>query len=391
MGLMQRARVYEELEQRRERPLIVYVTSTKPNAEGQIAGDAVHEIELQLEALPSSTEALDLFVVSNGGDPTVAWRIVSLIRERVKQLSVLIPAGAFSAATLIALGADSIVIHANGNLGPVDPQIRARRRGPREGEEAGIEFGAEDLSAFLTYARETVGLTDQQHLLQVFSKFCDQVGAVPIGVAARSAQLSLALAEQLLMMHMSEGRSEQRAKTIAEKLSREFYHHGYALSRREAKQIGLPVEDPDPIIDDLIWKLWLDFVADLAMREPFHPLGLAQSHPECKRLFSDVPSFSIPPGTPPQLAQQIAARVAQDAVVRVPPAPYTLTQACIESRRLVTHFVTEGAIFVARLPDFRLKYEVVPYRFGWREMPVPKHRDRGAVGSDRSNSGRCKA
>ncbi|MBL8880209.1 MAG: hypothetical protein JNG88_13910 [Phycisphaerales bacterium] len=42
------------------------MTSTRPSAEGRIAGDAVHEFEMQLQALPADIEALDLFVVSNG-------------------------------------------------------------------------------------------------------------------------------------------------------------------------------------------------------------------------------------------------------------------------------------------------------------------------------------
>ena len=98
--------------------VIAYVTSSRQGSQAGIAGDIVPELLMQLDALPAGTKELDLLLVSNGGDPTVAWRVVSLIRERVAKLSVLIPQAAFSAATLIALGADEIVMHPHGNLGP---------------------------------------------------------------------------------------------------------------------------------------------------------------------------------------------------------------------------------------------------------------------------------
>lgn len=123
MPIGHRVELYKELESKRQRPLVTYVTNERQNVPSMIAADVLPEIMDQLEALPNDTESLDLLVVSNGGDPTVAFRIMTLIRERVKKVSILIPQAAYSAATLLALGADEIVMHRNGNLGPVDPQI----------------------------------------------------------------------------------------------------------------------------------------------------------------------------------------------------------------------------------------------------------------------------
>ncbi len=87
MGLQARLELYKKVEARRNRPLIVYVTSNRLNASGGIGGDAVPELLDQLECLPAGTKNLDLLIVSDGGDPTVAWRIVSLIRERAEKSS----------------------------------------------------------------------------------------------------------------------------------------------------------------------------------------------------------------------------------------------------------------------------------------------------------------
>ncbi len=65
---------------------------------------------------------------------------MSLLRERFKKVSVLIPYVAYSAATLLALGADEIVMHPFSNLGPVDPQFII----PSAGGGA-TAYGAEDL------------------------------------------------------------------------------------------------------------------------------------------------------------------------------------------------------------------------------------------------------
>ena len=159
MTFSDRLAYFKKLESLRERPLITYVTSVRRGAEGSMAKDAVPELLDQLQALEPATEALDLLLVSDGGDPTVAWSIVSLIRERVKEFAVLVPQAAYSAATLIALGADEIVMHPNGNLGPVDPQIRTIRRS-ESGNEEQLQFGAEDLNSFLRFTKDTVGRTD---------------------------------------------------------------------------------------------------------------------------------------------------------------------------------------------------------------------------------------
>src|SRR5258708_413681 len=125
MAYKDRLDLYKEIETHRKRPLIAYVTSKRKGIWGEalMANDAVAQIIRQLDALPKETKELDFLIVSNGGDPMVAWRIMTLFRPRFDKVAVLIPQSAYSAATLVAFGADEIVMHPNGNLGPVDMQI----------------------------------------------------------------------------------------------------------------------------------------------------------------------------------------------------------------------------------------------------------------------------
>ncbi len=123
MGWTDRIELYEKIENHRKHPLVVYVTSKRPGAWAQMSTDALPQIIEQIDALPADPKELDFLIVSFGGDPMVAWRIMTLIRQRVDKVFVMIPQSAYSAATLLAFGADEIVMHPNGHLGPVDMQV----------------------------------------------------------------------------------------------------------------------------------------------------------------------------------------------------------------------------------------------------------------------------
>lgn len=343
MAIAERLTLYEQIEAHRGNPLIVYVTSMRRNSEAQIARDAISELLAQLELVPSGTKQLDLLLASHGGDGTVAWRIISLIRERVQRLTVLVPQAAYSAATLIALGADEILMHPHGNLGPTDPQITNRAKN--------VQFGSEDLSSFLKFARDEVGLTDQVPLLEIFKQFSTEVGFVGIGVAARSAQLTQTMGEKLLRLHMKSESQSQKAKLISEALNTKYFHHGYPVSRSEAKEIGLPIAPSNPEVEALMWSVWLDIEEEMKFREPFSPVRVLKDNTACKALFAPVI-----PGAP---------------VVGVPAAPFSQIAAIMESRRKATRAVVEGEVLAMRQPDLSLKVSLVPHKEGWVDFPLP--------------------
>jgi hypothetical protein len=336
MALGERLALYRKVEARRKRPLIVYVTSNRLNAGGMISGDAVPELLDQLQRLPAGTKQLDLLIVSDGGDPTVAWRIVSLIRERVTNFSALVPQAAYSAATLIVLGADEVVMHPNGNLGPTDPQIRIQRKSGKDGSTEAVNFGSEDLAAFIRFSRDTVGLKDPEQMVAVYSKFCDEVTAMGVGVSARSALLSVSLGERLLQLHMKGEEESRKATSISEKLTKDYLHHGYPVNRSEANAIGLKIAQRDEELEDLMWKIWRDISDELKLREPHFPLTVLADNPACQPLFDAVPMIQLPANLPPVLAQQALQQIlSQVMVTTVPPAPFETIHALIEIRGML--------------------------------------------------------
>lgn len=70
---------------------------------------------------------LDLIIQSSGGDIHAAYLIMSMLREHMEgegELVACVPSRAQSAATLLCLGADEILLGELGSLGPLDAQIR---------------------------------------------------------------------------------------------------------------------------------------------------------------------------------------------------------------------------------------------------------------------------
>lgn len=76
---------------------------------------------------PQRTE-LHLWLVGPGGCATTAYLIWRLLREFGRFLRVVVPSQAWSAATLLALGCDEIVLGPSSCLGPLDPQFEHPER-----------------------------------------------------------------------------------------------------------------------------------------------------------------------------------------------------------------------------------------------------------------------
>lgn len=250
MELSQRIAIYEDIEEHRDRPLIVYVTSTRRGASGTMAADAVREFIDQIDAISDpSVKRIDVLLHSTGGDALTAWKLMSLLRERFDKVAVLVPNMAFSAATIFALGADEIVMHPHASLGPIDPQVTITTP---DGQTR--QFSYEDVGAFLRFISEEVRVSEQVHLSSIIDKLFSVVDPVSIGGAKRASELSTSVGERLLRTHMRKPEEETRAREIAENLNRSFFAHGDAVSRSRAKELGLRVAKSDEELFGLIWR-----------------------------------------------------------------------------------------------------------------------------------------
>jgi len=360
MSHTNRAILYKKIEMERNRPLISYITSSRQNAQGVIASDVIPEFCRQILKIPENEKKIDILIISRGGDPIVSWRIISLLRERFDEVGVLIPYEAFSAATLIALGANEIIMHPFSNLGPVDPQLHITRN--NEGKQENVNFAAEDLSHFLDFVNTDLGVSDQEQKERAFELVAKEVGALPIGFAKRSSNLALSLGEKLLNMHMDD---HSKVKAISESLNKSFYHHGYPVGRTEAKEIGLNIISASPSLEKFMWSIWEDIEAEMKCREPFNPFEIIMEDSNISEAVRNVQKLEIPANTPPQLLSQIFQNL---KISTLPSINYEFLLACVESPRLNSEYRSVNMINAIRMPDLNININVTQIKQGWKSI-----------------------
>ena len=359
-----RQKLFTKIEKLRKRPLIVYVTSIRPNINVTMASNAISQIIEQIDLIPEEEKEIDFMIISNGGDPITSLRIISLLRERFKKVSVLIPYVAYSAATVLALGADEIIMHPYSNLGPVDPQLTVSHSNEK-GIKENLNFSSEDLRNYVEFLKNDVGITDQEHLVSAIQPLLTDVGALPIGSAKRFQQLSLTLSEKMIGLHTKDS---NKAKSIAKALNSSYYHHGYAVGRREAKEIGLNVVNPDRELEKLLWEVWKDYSSEMKCDKPFDLVSEVMNDPTAKSIISQVPIVNLPANTPPEVAQQIIIQRAQQTQVSMRSVlSIDLLVESIESSKLAKSVVNNINILYWRNADMSLGVKATISSNGWTD------------------------
>lgn len=121
-------KIISEIEGITKRRTITYFSKTNnQNPSAFINDDDSTRLE-DILRVPSDLEGLDLILNSGGGYATSAERIINVCRNYIErngldEFRVIVPKLAKSAATIVSLGADKILLCENAELGPVDPQL----------------------------------------------------------------------------------------------------------------------------------------------------------------------------------------------------------------------------------------------------------------------------
>lgn len=277
MSKEKRIELIKAIEQERKSKVLTYITSTRQNQEVQMAIDTIRKFYEHLKEIPESEKSkisIDLLIVSNGGDGTVPWRLVTLIREYCKQFSVLIPYRAFSAATLTSLGADKIIMHPMGMLGPTDPTVANAFNPTDPLTKQRLGISVEDVTAYISLIKEEAGITHEDELVLAFNKLVDNIHPLALGNVKRSLAQSRMMAQKLLSLHMSKTKELHQIDEIVDNLTSKLYYHGHPINRKEAlEQIGLKtVEYASPEIEKLMWELFLEYENEIKSETPFDPL-----------------------------------------------------------------------------------------------------------------------
>ena len=175
----------------------------------------VNDSEEVLRAIKLTGEdvPIDLIIHTPGGLVLAAAQIANALRRHHGKVTVFVPHHAMSGGTLIALAADEIAMDPNAVLGPVDPQI-----------------GQAPAVSILT-------VLDRKPLSEI-----DDQTFILADVARKALSQLEAIVRELLAARMP----EDKAVTLARKLSSGTWTHDYAITAEEAKSLGLPVSTNVP-------------------------------------------------------------------------------------------------------------------------------------------------
>jgi hypothetical protein len=264
-----RKELIEQLEATRSSRVVCYFTGDRKDQETQIGDDSLPCLAQQLGMI-GKTQKLDLLIYSRGGNTLTGFAFANALREFGDKVAVLVPFRAQSAATLIALGADEIVVGPFAQLGPIDPSITTPH-GPtiQVGNQSQfIPVSVEDVANYFALARNEAGIKSEEHVAQVFAHLTQRINPLALGAVYRAREQIGMLATKLLTSHMSD---KERAERIVKALTRELLSHDYIINRREAKSIGLPVVEATPQEAGLMWSIYEDIAAELKLSDPWRP------------------------------------------------------------------------------------------------------------------------
>lgn len=274
MARQQRLELINEIARHRDSSVICYITGDRENLSTRIAPDVIPVFYRHLEMLPEGRR-IDLFLYTRGGDVITPWRLVQLIREYTREFCVLVPFRAYSAGTLICLGADEIVMGRMGELGPIDPSV-VNAYNPQDpcNPSARVPVNIEDVYSYLALAGETTRL-DADALTRVFSVLAERIHPLALGNVHRNYLLIRSLAHKLLGLRNC-SLCRENVQRIVDNLTEKLYAHNYTITRREAvNDIGLPVLYPGRDLEKITWLLCEDFFRELQLAEAFDPRDIS--------------------------------------------------------------------------------------------------------------------
>jgi len=325
MSLQSRSQILDQLQTTLKSPVLSYVTSDRPGLETQIASDQLLLFARHLGALDDHDQ-LNLVLYTRGGDATAAWPIMSFLREHCKVLRVLVPFYAHSAGTLLALGADEIVMTRYATLSPIDPTV-ANQFNPQDPTNLAnrLPIAVEDVMAFLELAKHEgaePGLRDD-----AFRKLADSVHPLALGNVQRSINQIRQLAKKMLALHAKPKQAE-KTDDLVNALTTQLYSHQHLVNRREAAEVGLHVTNASDKTEALLLQYYDQLSEDLKLREKFDPAAILRA------------AMTATP-QPPAAGTQPGMAVTPPTVGKV---SVTAEQGYVETAKTCDAYVTQGEI-----------------------------------------------
>lgn len=200
-----------------------------------------------VEALPAKRDSVMIILDTPGGVVEVVERMVAVLRQAHKSVTILVPDRAMSVGTVLALSADRIFMDYFSCLGPIDPQVE---------KDGKLAPALPSIRQFERLSRKAVEgtLTAAEYAL------LDNLDAGELDQFEQARELSIELLIEWLPRYkfkdwrrtetrgieVTAGMREERAKEIADRLSdiEHWRSHERAIDMATLQdEVGLKIDD----------------------------------------------------------------------------------------------------------------------------------------------------
>jgi hypothetical protein len=223
-------------------PLITYWN----NPMGSVCQNDVVALYEVLEKL-GRQEKMYLFIKSGGGNGQSSLRLVNLLRKYCDRLIALVPLECASAATMIVLGANEILMGPMAYLTAVDTSL-THSLSPIDRDNDRVSVSLDELTRVIRLWEKQEDHEKENPYQSLFQ----YVHPLVIGAVDRAESLSIMLCRELLAFHITD---EKVADQIASTLNSKYPSHTYPILMEEARRIGLKADPMPAAVNTLLLEL----------------------------------------------------------------------------------------------------------------------------------------
>lgn len=185
---------------------------------------------------------LDLIIDSGGGDIGMAVKIAEICEHYSHKFTVIVPFLAKSAATIIALSADDLILVKVGELGPIDPQVKH--------PTLDMYFPASSIKNALEFL-------ESSNDPDIRITMADKLDPLLIGAYIRSLDESKQYLSEVSIIKNSDN-SEEIIQAFTEK----YMDHGYPITHEICKRLSLnfSLNLADDELENLLYDIHEDII-----------------------------------------------------------------------------------------------------------------------------------
>ncbi len=256
-----------ELEQELGMPIWLLVQNDRTNPLCEIGEELWEAFFAQRSKMQANRKAA-LLIDSPGGYPREAYKLARLFRRECDGFVAIVPSYAKSAATLLVLGAERIILDTHAEIGPldmqfIDPESETRQSALNEVQtlERLNVFALRSLDGTMQLLLHRTGKKVGTILPQAMEFVSDLVRPLMENIdVVRYTEMSrlLKIPEEYAIRLLKPQYSKADAKAIARDLVGRYPEHGFVIDTDEARQLGnhgLDMEEPSGKLAEVFKRL----------------------------------------------------------------------------------------------------------------------------------------